>query len=63
MKELKEKAQALVDKYTPDLAEKGIKILVSKRYFEEAVQERSGTVGAAGTIMGSRDISPPQFAQ
>ena len=58
MKELKEKAQALVDKYTPELAENGIKILVSKRYFEEAVQERSGTMGTGGildTIDRARD--------
>ena len=41
MKELKEKAQALIDKYTPELSSKGLKILLSKRYFESEVMERS----------------------
>ncbi|MBR2464444.1 MAG: hypothetical protein IKB41_03305 [Clostridia bacterium] len=34
MKELKEKAQAFIDKYSPELAAKGLKILLSKRYFD-----------------------------
>ncbi len=54
MQELKEKAQALVDKYTPDLTEKGVKILISKRYFEENVHERSGGTGVS-TIFNSID--------
>ena len=41
MKELKEKVQALIDKYTPELSSKGLKILLSKRYFELEVMERS----------------------
>ena len=47
MKKLKEKAQALIDKYTPELSSKGLKILLSKRYFESAVMERSGGNGVS----------------
>ena len=54
MKELKEKAQALIDQYSPELADKGLKILLSKRYFESKVHERSGTNGA-GAIFNSID--------
>ena len=49
---IKEQVQALVDKYSPSLAEKGIKILVAKRYFEDNVDEfYSGAV--AGSILNS----------
>lgn len=54
MKESKEKAQALIDKYTPELSEKGLKILLSKRYFESEVGERSGMHGI-GAIFNSID--------
>ena len=54
MKELKEKAQALIDKYTPELLSKGLKILLSKRYFESEVMERSGVHGV-GAIFNSID--------
>ena len=54
MKELKEKAQALIDKYTPELSSKGLKILLSKRYFESEVMERSGVHGV-GAIFNSID--------
>lgn len=43
MKELKEKAQALIDKYSPEFAAKGLKIMLSKRYFESEVGERTGS--------------------
>lgn len=52
MKELKEKAQALIDKYTPELSSKGLKILLSKRYFESEVGERLGATGT-GAIFNS----------
>ena len=55
MKELKEKAQALIDKYTPELSSKGLKILLSKRYFESNVSERSSGYYAIGTILNSID--------
>ncbi len=54
MKELKEKAQALIDKYTPELSSKGLKMLLSKRYFESEVSERSGVHGV-GAIFNSID--------
>lgn len=54
MKELKEKAQTLIDKYTPELSSKGLKILLSKRYFESEVSERSGGHGL-GAIFNSID--------
>ena len=51
---IKEQVQALVDKYSPSLAEKGIKILVAKRYFENDVNELySGTSSAGGSILNS----------
>ena len=52
MKELKEKAQALIDIYTPELSGKGLKILLSKRYFEAEVDERFGATGT-GAIFNS----------
>ena len=54
MQELKEKAQALIDQYSPELADKGLKILLSKRYFESEVFERSGVHGV-GAIFNSID--------
>ena len=45
MKELKEKAQALIDKYAPEFSQRGLKIVLSKRYFESEVSERSGGHG------------------
>ena len=55
MKELKEKAQALIDKYTPELSSKGLKILLSKRYFESNVSERSSGYYTLATILNSID--------
>ena len=55
MKELKEKVQALIDKYTPELSSKGLKILLSKRYFESNVSERSSGYYATGMILNSID--------
>ncbi len=46
MKNFKDKVQSLIDKYTPELSNRGLKILLSKRYFETDVRERSGTHGA-----------------
>ena len=48
MKELKEKVRALIDKYNPKLSQKGLKIILSKRYFETAVGERGSSSGAGG---------------
>ena len=45
MKELKEKAQSLIDMYSSELADKGLKILLSKRYFISKVGERPGMHG------------------
>ena len=45
MQEFKEKVQSLIDQYSPELADKGLKILLSKRYFESSVGERSGMHG------------------
>ena len=54
MKELKEKAQALIDQYTSELSGKGLKILLSKRYFESGVCERSGLQGV-GAVFNAID--------
>ena len=56
MKELKEKAQALIDKHTPELSSKGLQILLSKRYFESNVSERSSGYYATGMILNSIDM-------
>ena len=55
MKELKEEAQALIDKYTPELSGKGLKILLSKRYFESNVSERSSGYYGTSVILDSID--------
>ena len=47
MQEFKARVQELVDKYEGMLAEKGIRIAVSKKYFETEVYERSGSSGGA----------------
>ena len=55
MKVLKEKAQALIDKYTHELLSKGLQILLSKRYFESNVSERSSGCYATSVILDSID--------
>lgn len=52
MKELKDKVQTLIDKYTPALSNNGLNITLSKRYFESEVNERSG-VNGIGAIFNS----------
>lgn len=47
--EIREKAQALIDQYTPALSERGVKILLFKRYFESDVSERS--TGYNGSVI------------
>ena len=48
MQEIKAKALALIDKYKERLEAKGIKIILSKRYVETEVEERSGGYANAG---------------
>ena len=48
MQEIKTKALALIDKYKERLEAKGIKIVLSKRYVETEVEERSGGYANAG---------------
>ena len=55
MKELREKAQALIDKYSPELAVKGLQIILSKRYFESNVSERSSGYSVVSSILNSID--------
>lgn len=45
MREIIEKTNAVLEKYSKQLADNGIKITVSKRYFEDEVGERSGNIG------------------
>lgn len=45
MQEIIEKANAVLEKYSEQLADNGIKVTVSKRYFEETVGERIGNNG------------------
>ena len=46
---MKEKAQALVEQYTPALSDRGLQILIHKRYYESAVSERSA--GYNGSVI------------
>ena len=52
MQKFKARVQELADKYESRLAEKGIKVSVSKRYFESEVIESSGS-GGNGAILDS----------
>ena len=45
MQEIIEKVNAVLDKYSTQLENNGIKVTVSKRYFEESVGERIGNTG------------------
>ena len=45
MQEIIEKVNAVLEKYSEQLADNGIKVTVSKRYFEESVGERIGNTG------------------
>lgn len=45
MKEIIEKVNDILEKYSEQLAHNGIKVTVSKRYFEESVGERIGNTG------------------
>ena len=47
MQEIIEKVNAVLEKYSEQLADNGIKVTVSKRYFEESVGERIGNTGNA----------------
>ena len=47
MHEIIEKANAVLEKYSEQLADNGIKITASKRYFEDEVGERIGNIGNA----------------
>ena len=45
MQEIIEKVNAVLEKYSEQLADNGIKVTASKRYFEESVGERIGNTG------------------
>ena len=45
MQEIIEKVNAILEKYSQQLENNGIKVTVSKRYFEESVGERIGNTG------------------
>lgn len=45
MKEFNDNVQALIDRYSPALSQRGVKLLLSKRFFETKVSERSSTTG------------------
>ena len=45
MQEIIENVNAVLEKYSEQLADNGIKVTVSKRYFEESVGERIGNTG------------------
>ena len=53
LQDIKTKITALVDKYSDQLASKGIKIAISKRYVETEVEERSGGYANAGQAIFS----------
>ena len=51
MKEIRNKVLELVDKYQDQLAAKGIEIVLSKKYTEETVGERSSSYAYAGSVI------------
>ena len=51
MKGIRNKVLELIDKYQDRLAAKGIEIVLSKRYTEETVGERSGSSAYAGSVI------------
>lgn len=55
MENFKIKVQDVIDRYKDQLSEKGIKIMISKRYFEADVQERSGNPSAGMQIFNIID--------
>lgn len=55
MEEFKIKVQDIINKYKDQLSEKGIKISISKRYFESAVLERLGDSSAGMQIFNIID--------
>ena len=55
MKKFREKAEVLVDQYEKQLASEGLKIKISKRYFETQVDERTGSVGAGHALVDAVD--------
>ena len=51
MKEIRNKVLELIDKYQDQLAAKGIEIVLSKKYTEETVGERSSSYAYAGSAI------------
>ncbi len=52
MQETMEKVDAMISKYSEQLAVCGIKMTASKRYFEQRVEERIGSVGPSAILNG-----------
>ena len=55
MQEFKEKVQSLIDKYSPKLSKNGLKIHISKRYFEKEVEGRRSSHGKGQQIFNIID--------
>ena len=51
MKEIRNKVLELIDKYQDQLAAKGIEIVLSKKYTEETVGERSSSYAYSGSVI------------
>ena len=51
MKEIRNKVLELIDKYQDQLAAKGIEVVLSKKYTEETVGERSSSYAYAGSAI------------
>ena len=51
MKEIRNKVLKLIDKYQDQLAAKGIEIVLSKKYTEETVGERSSSYAYSGSVI------------
>ncbi|MBQ8310924.1 MAG: hypothetical protein IJX80_07930 [Clostridia bacterium] len=55
MREIKDSAQELIDNYADALAQNGIRLAVSKRYFESTVRERNSSANTGGVILNVID--------
>ena len=54
MNRIKESTQALIEKYRSELSQKGLEIVIGKRYFENNVSERWSSTGP-GSILNQID--------
>ena len=48
---IRDRVQSLIDSYAPRMAEHGIRLTVTKHYFETEVEERSSWTGSGSHLL------------